>query len=439
MSGRVICANHHKQPISSRNGSPSIAFFSSVVVGQSSSCMVARWLMRILKYLVGTPRLGLVFKRGHSGPRMQAYFDAAFADAADYKSTTGWIAFVDGAPIAYDSTTIKRVVSSSTEAECNAMAIVAKESTFNRRLFSEIFNAGTMPPTSGDNSASIMMLDAGVTKRSRHYAIEWFLVRDRVDEGELKVEWVPTETNLADFFTKKLPRARFTELRDAIMCVDAEPVMVKMMNCDDDPWQGYSRAFEEWLLELNPDAWIGGYPGLDELAPSVVARVVNAQEPPTQEPTQESGTWPEPEVVVPPAQPGPEDCECKLVYPLLDFSADPVMPKHLKQGSARLTRDSKLMQTFIITYLNTLHAEMLKAPDYWFLVRDEDYSHLALSKSSKKKWDIWNRNGTSFCHVIFQKIFCVSTSVNRYLSPLKTALHLLVERDFKIEHGSPMN
>jgi len=104
--------------------------------------------------------------------------------------------------------------------------------------------------------------------------------------------------------------------------------MVKMMNCDDDPWQGYSRAFEEWLLELNPDAWIGGYPGLDELAPSVVARVVNAPEPPAQEPTQEPGArtrgcsaagtaW-------------PDDCECKLVYPLLDFSADPVMPKHLK-------------------------------------------------------------------------------------------------------------
>jgi len=313
------------------------------------------------------PAARIVFKRGHSGPRMQAYFDAAFADTADYKSTAGWIAFVDGAPIAYDSTTIKRVVSSSTEAECNAMAIVAKENTYNRRLFSEIFNAETMPPTSvyGDNSASIMMPDAGVTKRSRHYAIEWFLVRDRVDEGELKVEWVPTETNLADFFTKKLPRAKFTELRNTIMGVDAEPVMVKMMNCDDNPWQGYSRAFEEWLLELNPNAWIGGCPGFDEIAPPVVARVVNAQGPPAQESTQEPETWPEPEIVVPPAQPEPEDCDCKLIYPLLDFSADPVMPKHLKQGSARLTRDSKQMQTFIITYLNTLHAEMAKALDYW--------------------------------------------------------------------------
>jgi len=55
-----------------------------------------------------------------------AFFDAAFADNEDCKSTAGWIAYINGALIAYDSTTIKRVVGSSTEAECNAMAILAK-------------------------------------------------------------------------------------------------------------------------------------------------------------------------------------------------------------------------------------------------------------------------------------------------------------------------
>lgn len=112
------------------------------------------------------------------------------------------------------------------------MAILAKENTWHRRLYSEIFNTTELPPTMvyGDNSASLMMLEAGVTKRSRHFAIEWFLVHDRVDEGELKVEWVPTEANLADFFTKKLPRARFTELRNVIMNC-GEPVVANMLQC----------------------------------------------------------------------------------------------------------------------------------------------------------------------------------------------------------------
>jgi len=69
--------------------------------------------------------MGLVFKRHSKAAPLQAFFDAAFADTSDYKSTAGWVAYAHGALIAYDSSTIKRVVSSSTEAECNAMATIS--------------------------------------------------------------------------------------------------------------------------------------------------------------------------------------------------------------------------------------------------------------------------------------------------------------------------
>src|SRR3954464_2421162 len=72
-------------------------------------------------------------------------------------------------------------------------------------------------PVYGDNTASIAMLSTGVTKRSRHYAIEWYKMHDLVEQKELKVSWVPTGENLADFFTKKLPRERFCLLRDQLM------------------------------------------------------------------------------------------------------------------------------------------------------------------------------------------------------------------------------
>ena len=74
-----------------------------------------RWLTRILKYLAGTAHIGLVFKRDAGGEPLKAYFDAAFADHADCKSTAGWVIYSHGALIAYDSTTIKRVVASSME------------------------------------------------------------------------------------------------------------------------------------------------------------------------------------------------------------------------------------------------------------------------------------------------------------------------------------
>src|SRR5687768_16432860 len=72
-------------------------------------------------------------------------------------------------------------------------------------------------PIYGDNSASISLLASGVTKRSRHFAIEWFKVQDLVECKELQMNWISTQDNLTDFFTKKLPRTRFCELRDKLM------------------------------------------------------------------------------------------------------------------------------------------------------------------------------------------------------------------------------
>ena len=44
-----------------------------------------------------------------------------------------------------------------------------------------------------------------------------FFVKDRIDKGELKVEYCPTLLMIADYFTKPLMGARFRELRDVIM------------------------------------------------------------------------------------------------------------------------------------------------------------------------------------------------------------------------------
>ena len=57
------------------------------------------------------------------------------------------------------------------------------------------------------------LLRTEVTRRSRHFEIDWFKTKDLVDGGEMTVSWVPTTDNLADFFTKKLPRERFQNRR----------------------------------------------------------------------------------------------------------------------------------------------------------------------------------------------------------------------------------
>ena len=55
------------------------------------------------------------------------------------------------------------------------------------------------------------------TGNSRHIDIRYFFVKDRVDKGEVKVEYCPTLQTLADFFTKTLQDALYNKFRDVIM------------------------------------------------------------------------------------------------------------------------------------------------------------------------------------------------------------------------------
>ena len=58
-----------------------------------------------------------------------------------------------------------------------------------------------------DNQSTIKLLVNGrlsCGKKSRHVDIRFFLVKDRIEEGEFKVEYCPTEFMIADFFTKPL-------------------------------------------------------------------------------------------------------------------------------------------------------------------------------------------------------------------------------------------
>ena len=59
----------------------------------------------------------------------------------------GWVYMSQGAMIAYDSVTIKRNVTSSTEAECNALTIIGKENTWQRRIHLELFGLADVAPT----------------------------------------------------------------------------------------------------------------------------------------------------------------------------------------------------------------------------------------------------------------------------------------------------
>ena len=71
-----------------------------------------------------------------------------------------------------------------------------------------------------DNKSTMYMLKNGrnsCTGNSRHIDIRYFFVKDRIDKGELRVEYCPSSIMLADFFTKPLQGHLFKKFRGVIM------------------------------------------------------------------------------------------------------------------------------------------------------------------------------------------------------------------------------
>ena len=95
-------------------------------------------------------------------------------------------------------------MTSSTEAECSALTIVGKENQWQRQMYAALTGRPmSETPIHCDNTAAIALTTAGVTKRTRHFDIEWFKFQDLVENCELKVQWIPTDDNVADFFTQR--------------------------------------------------------------------------------------------------------------------------------------------------------------------------------------------------------------------------------------------
>jgi hypothetical protein len=55
------------------------------------------------------------------------------------------------------------------------------------------------------------------SEKTRHIAIRYFFVKDRIDAGEVVVEYLPTEQMVADVMTKPLQGTLFRRLRDELM------------------------------------------------------------------------------------------------------------------------------------------------------------------------------------------------------------------------------
>ena len=71
-----------------------------------------------------------------------------------------------------------------------------------------------------DNKSAMLLEKNGMassSKRTRHLNIRFFFVKDRVDSGEISIEYCPTDEMVGDYFTKPVQGRKFLDLRRIIM------------------------------------------------------------------------------------------------------------------------------------------------------------------------------------------------------------------------------
>lgn len=103
-----------------------------------------------------------------------------------------------------------------------AASEAAKEAVYLDKLFSELgFRTDDEPiHLSCDNKAAIdSAYNPENHARTKHIDRRHYFIRELVEDGKIVVPFVPTDENLADFFTKPLKASKFFPLRDKIMNV----------------------------------------------------------------------------------------------------------------------------------------------------------------------------------------------------------------------------
>ncbi|GJX97171.1 retrotransposon protein, putative, ty1-copia subclass [Tanacetum coccineum] len=133
---------------------------------------------------------------------LHGFCDASWqCDKDDTKSQTGYVFVVNGGAVDWKSKKQTTIAMSAAQAEYMAASEAAMEAVWIRKFVGDL---GVMP------SIKSLLICA------RHFLRRYHYVREQVESGEIKILKVHTDDNLADPFTKALPRGKVTDHANGI-------------------------------------------------------------------------------------------------------------------------------------------------------------------------------------------------------------------------------
>ncbi|GAA5904679.1 hypothetical protein JCM5296_003624 [Sporobolomyces johnsonii] len=186
----------------------------------------ATYLKRVCRYLTGTTNLGLRYLPSNlafSSSLVSGWTDADHTGDRDTRLFGVGADSLAAGAISWNSRRQRSVAISSTEAEYVALSEAAREAVWLRQLLTDLgYTASSPTQIRGDNTGSLILASHPSShSRTKHIGVHYHYTRERVEDEEIVLEWVPTGAMAADLFTKGLGAAKHLLFRGMCGMVDA--------------------------------------------------------------------------------------------------------------------------------------------------------------------------------------------------------------------------
>jgi len=176
---------------------------------------------RILKYIQGTTTVQLWYPSEVSLD-LVGYSNFDFVSCKIYrKSTSGTCHQLGSSLISWHSKKQACVALSTAEAEYIATGSCYAQSLWIKQQLSDFrFNLFKILLLCDNTSAISLRKNPVQHSRTKYIEIRHHFIRDHVNNGDYEIQFVSTENQLADLFTKPLNKERFNFLRNELGIID---------------------------------------------------------------------------------------------------------------------------------------------------------------------------------------------------------------------------
>jgi hypothetical protein len=193
-----------------------------------SVCMCARFqaslresylkaTKRILRYLKHTQDVGLWYPKG-ARFELVGYFDSDYArDKVERRSTSSTCQLLGRSLVSWSSKKQNSVALSTAEAKYIAAGSCCAQILWMKATLKDFGIKFNQVPMLCDDESAVKLTNNPVQhQRTKYIDVRHHFIRDHQQKGDICIENVGTEDQLADIFTKPLDEKRFYKLRNEL-------------------------------------------------------------------------------------------------------------------------------------------------------------------------------------------------------------------------------